>query len=269
VEAQALGKVDKGGYTLEKLAYYSEPGVFIPALLFLPKQAGPRPAVVYVDEEGKSAGRTPEELLEPLAKAGYAALSIDVRGVGETFVPAPGYDRVDHRGFTQNGEADLLYGAMRAGRTAIGLRVTDVLRGVDYLESRAEVNRAKIAVAGKGWGALAALFASALDGRVAGAVSNRMLSSYAAITESELFVHRPSSFVPGVLAKFDLPAVAAAIAPRPVVLVNAVDAQGRRTPLEAAAQLFGAAGGAAPPRLVHADSPGELMAEYRRLLDGL
>ena len=277
VDAQVLGRIDKGGYTLEKLAYYSEPEVYIPALLFLPREPGPRPAIVFVNEGGKSAEGAPEELLEPLARAGYAVLAIDPRGTGETRPPtSPEYNHRNYRGFTEDAEADLFYDPLRAGKTILGLRILDALRGVDYVESRAEVNRAKIVLAGHGAGAVTALFAAALDERVAAAACTRMLSSYAAIPASELYAHRPADFVPGALRAFDLPGVAGLVAPRPLLFVNLVDARGRRTAEQRAREeyrpaeaVYGLAGAAGRLRIAHADAPGEIVREYLRHFGGL
>ena len=277
VDAQVIGRIDKGAYTLEKLVYYSEPEVFVPALLLVPKQTGPRPAIVVVNEGGKSAGRAPEELLEPLARAGYAVLAIDPRGTGETTPPTPSeYNHRNYRGFTEDSEADLFYDSLRAGRTILGQRVVDVLRGVDYLQGRAEVNRAKIMLAGQGSGALTALFAAALDERVAAAACTRMLDSYAAIPAVDLYAHRPGDFVPGALGAFDLPEVAGMVAPRPLLLLNMVDAHGRRAVIERqrglyrpAMGVYGLAGADNALRLAQADSPAEIVQQYLHHFGGL
>jgi len=260
---QVIGRIDKGDYTLEKLVYYSQPEVYIPALLLLPKKQGPSPAVLFVNDAGKSADGLPEGYLEPLARAGYVVLAIDPRGMGETApsTEAP-YNRRDYRGFSQDSEVDLFYAALRAGRTILGLRVLDVLRGVDYLETRAEADRGRISVIGHGAGGLFALYAAALDSRVHSAACTRTLVTYSSILESDLYAHRYSGFAPGALQAFDLPDLAAMAAPRPLLLLNPVDQRQERIGSEAAAASYARAGSVCQ----QADSAGEAVEQYLRHL---
>jgi hypothetical protein len=84
LNARQLGRVDKGRYFLEKVVYYSDPEVYVPGLLLLPKLKAPGPAVVFVNEGAKTAADAVEKYLRPLAEAGNAVLAIDPRGTGET-----------------------------------------------------------------------------------------------------------------------------------------------------------------------------------------
>ncbi len=258
---QVLVGIDKGSYFLEKLVYYSEPEVYIPALLFLPKKQGPSPAVVFVNEAGKSADGVPESYLEPLVKAGYVVLAVDPRGMGETAPPteAP-YNLRDYRGFSQDSEVDLFYGALRVGRTILGLRVLDVLRGLDYLETRSEVDRKRLSVIGHGAGGLFTLYAAALDERIRSAACTRTLVTYSAILESDLYRHRYSGFAPRALEAFDLPDVAALVAPRPLLILNPVDQLQERVAPEKARLSYGSAGSSVVVR--QADSTAEAVGEY-------
>ena len=54
------------------------------------------------------------------------------------------------------------------------------------------------------------------------------LASYQRIVDSEQYTYPLGNFVPNVLRHTDLPALAAAMAPRRVVLAGAVDAAGRK-----------------------------------------
>src|SRR6185503_20497670 len=68
---------------LEKISFVSEDGEYIPGLLWLPRRQQPAPTVLIVDDRGKQAVAT-SGLVEPLLKAGYAVLAVDLRGRGET-----------------------------------------------------------------------------------------------------------------------------------------------------------------------------------------
>ncbi len=255
---------DKGRYALERLVYYSEPGVYIPGLLFLPKNERPAPAVVFVNEAGKSADGVVERYLRPLAEAGYAGLSIDLRGVGET-APA-GSQAVDYRAIVMDSESSALYQALRAGRSIVGMRAYDVRRAVDYLLTRKEIDGQRISAAGFGSGGLLVLYAAALDDRIRSVVSIGSLVSYRSIVETELYTHRPSEFVLSALRHFDLPGVAAAIAPRPLQLLNTVDAaqlpvetEQCRAAYELTRRAYTLAGAAENFRVARAESPADIL----------
>jgi dienelactone hydrolase len=262
LSSSVLGRSDQGAYTVERLVYRPEPDIFIPSLLLLPKKAGPVPVVVVVNEEGKSGGEIVNRLLAPLCKAGCAVLSIDPRGTGETATPPR---RSEYAELVMGGDASHAYTALRADRTLIGMRVFDTIRAADYIETRPELDRKNIAVVGIGSGGLLALYASVLDNRFLRVGLTGMLISYASVIENEYYTHPPSGSVPGALHDFDLPEIAALLAPRPLVLVNPVDGfQRRADPTRAAAEykvagdIYRLEGAAQAFHLAFADTPGEI-----------
>jgi cephalosporin-C deacetylase-like acetyl esterase len=270
-----LSRVDKGSYKLEKVVYYSEPEIFIPALLLLPKSnLQPAPAVVFVNEGGKSSDGLVENYLSPLAEQGYVVLSIDPRGMGETAPPtAHPYDQRDYRGFAEDVEADLFYDALSAGKTLVGMRTWDVLRGVDYLQSRTEVDPKRIAAIGQGMGGLLVMFAAALDERIQSVACASTLVSYSAVVESEIYTQRFSAFAPSLLRDFDLADVAALIAPRLLLLLNSMDPSHGRVTLDRATETYRVTsatyrllGASQNFAVVHRDSAKEIAESYVELL---
>ncbi len=270
LQAVRVLEVDKGSLRLEKVVYYSEPEIFIPGLLFLPKTEGPHPAVVFVNEGGKAADNLVEDYLKPLAEAGNVVLSIDPRGMGETDPMAPrSSSPASFKDFVHDSEARFYYDSMRVGKTPLGSRTADVIKAVDHLVARKEVDGNRVSVIGHGLGGLIALYAAALDERIYSVAATRSLISYEAIVESELYTHRFTSFVPGVLGDFDLPEVAALVAPRPLLLLNPVDAVHRVAPAgevkstyESTAQVYGLAGVAENFRQAHALTAREIADQY-------
>jgi hypothetical protein len=67
--------------------------------------------------------------------------------------------------------------------------------------------------------------AAALDERVQAVLIQRTLATYSSIVDSEEYEIALDWFAPGILKHFDVPDIAAAIYPRPVWVVDAVDAQ--------------------------------------------
>ena len=266
----SLLAVDQGPLRLEKVVYYSEPDIFIPGLLFLPKTEGPHPAVIFVNEGGKSAGNIVEDYLKPLAAAGNVVLSIDPRGMGETDPMAPRSSApASFKDFVHDSEASFYYDSLRIGKTPLGARAADVIKAVDYLATRKEVDAARVSAIGHGLGGLIVLYAAALDDRIQSAAATRSLISYEAVTENELYTHRFTSFAPGAIGDFDLPEVAALVAPRPLLLVNSVDQVHRVAPAdqvkaayEATARIYGLAGAPGNFSQAHALTAKEIADAY-------
>ena len=231
VEAQIVDVESLEGLRVEKLFFESEPGMPIPCLAVRPEADGPLPALIYLDERGKSADM---QTVTALARGGLLVLAVDVRGVGET-ASRGGRGDEDPESWPRlllGAEANCACNAFLMGTTMLGLRTFDAARCVDYLLTRDDVDPARIAVLGVGNMGLVALHAGALDARIATTITDGALATYRSIAFSEVYRHPPESFVPGVLSEYDLPNVAAIVAPRRLLMVNPSDPM--RAPLELA-----------------------------------
>jgi hypothetical protein len=121
--------------------------------------------------------------------------------------------------------------ALHIGRPLVGLRMTDVLRGVDLLAARTDVERTRIYGFGRDAGAIPLLHAAALDERIRKIALEGMLASYQTIIQQRIHRQIFEQVIPGVLRSYDLPDVVAALAPRQVWVVNGVNALGQRMKL--------------------------------------
>lgn len=95
------------------------------------------------------------------------------------------------------------------------------------LASRPEVEAGQIFGFGVGSGALTLLHAAVLDDRIKRVALDRMLVSYNSAVNHKLHRDVFESVVPGVLKSYDLPDLAAALAPRAVWIVDAQDPLGK------------------------------------------
>ncbi len=224
------------GYTIEKVQFLSEPGVYIPAWVFVPeKRAGVLPTILYVSDEGVEAegmefegaeGSGPTHgVLDTLVRKGNLVVAVDVRGIGETRPPhCP--DSTASNEFRQlfDVETAMAYMAWFMDQSLLGMRVQDVVRSVDYVMSRREADTGHLRMFGKGMGGLWGLYAAALDPRIHTLISVRSMLSYRSLTQVDRYLYGADVFVPDVLLHLDLPEVAAALAGRPLALVLPVDA---------------------------------------------
>ncbi len=215
----SFGKLDRAGYQIEKLTYESEPGIRIPALLYLPVAARGQ-GIVFAHGQGKSAAH-PEA--ESLARAGHTVLSIDLRGYGETRPPGERNGSDWARYF---GNYDAAMTAMLSGKSLVAMRAADIAAAVDVLEPRV----ASVAGYGREGGAIAMLHAAALDARIKRLALEGMLASYESVVNQRINRLVFEQIVRGALRTYDLPDLAAAIAPRPVWISGGVDANGNPVP---------------------------------------
>jgi hypothetical protein len=116
------------------------------------------------------------------------------------------------------------------GSPVIGQRVWDILRALDYIQSRSDVDGSQIRVIGEGSAGLAAMMAAVLDQRVRSVFLSRSVATYSSVVNSEDYALTLDWFVPGILQHFDIPDIAAAIHPRPVWVIDALDAEGKVLP---------------------------------------
>src|SRR5262249_4055003 len=123
----------------------------------------------------------------------------DARGIGESRADTCGQNQF----LTPYGN-DYFYAihALMLDSPYVGQKTFDVLRVLDWLKS---FGHKEIHLVGNGWGSLPATFAALHEEAVVQVTFKPALASYQDVAESESYTWPLSSFVPGVLEKFDLP----------------------------------------------------------------
>jgi hypothetical protein len=124
------------------------------------------------------------------------------------------------------------------------MRVLDLLGCFDYLASRPDVDASDIGVVGKGAAGVTALYAAALEPRIARTAVEEAPMSYLDLARARFYQDALDIVVPGLLKDFDLPDIAASLAPRTLWLVNPVTASGVSAPVPTAAVQYAAVAGA-------------------------
>jgi dienelactone hydrolase len=155
------------GYRRQDLVYHAQPGVWVTANLYLPENsAGKIPGIVIA--HSLHAPKTQFELQDMgilWARAGSAVLVMDLVGHGERFEGYPWSREGYHSRYITGMQLDLV------GESLIKWMVWDILRGVDLLLERNDVDEKRIILLGAvaGGGDPAAV-AAALDTRISAVV---------------------------------------------------------------------------------------------------
>jgi len=228
VAVKILSREDKGYCTLEKFEFDNGAGALVPGYMLTPKSGkAPFPAIYYCHchgnryESGKEEIFTtrpaPEVPAEVLTKAGYVIMVIDAYCFSERSGKGPG-------GAQEKGGAEELSASKRElwfGRSLWAMMVRDDLMALDYLFTRPEVDKQRVAVTGMSMGATRSWWLMALDERIKTGVAVACLTRYQdLISEHNLKAHGIYYFVPGILNHFDTEAIISLIAPKPVLFMT-------------------------------------------------
>lgn len=217
-EYKEVGDVSRDGYFLVKVLFETEPGIVVPGLLFSPKKEGPTPLVVYLHDQGKSAVVGAGGRCEELVKAGNRVLAIDLRGMGET-APSPPSAKPGQFG---NSWRETFI-SLHLNRPLLGQRVHDLLAVVEFIDQKVGKHLTGIEVVGVGSYGPIALHAAALDPRIKKVTLDHSVISWSAVTRTPINYDQLSAVVPGALTAYDLPDLAALIAPRPLQILAPID----------------------------------------------
>ena len=167
-EVQA--RPDDEGFAVQHVSYAVEAGERATALVVRPKGAtGRRPVVIYLHGTGSSKDRSVARLKE-FARRGFVAVAPDGRFHGER-IPA---------GATGDAYADAMVAAFRTGQGHPFLydTVWDVMRLLDYLGTRDDVDPARIGLTGMSKGGMETYLTAAVEPRIAVAVAKHGVQSF-------------------------------------------------------------------------------------------
>lgn len=210
LHATVTGVLTRDGYRVEKIAFQSRPDFWVTAHLYVPDGEGPFP--VILNPHGHWGWKKTEPVVQARliaqAKRGYLAMIVD--SPGRSF---EGDRPVERRQQGPHGDWRL---AMGAG-TATGVYVWDLMRALDYLETRPEADTTRVGITGASGGGTATTYAFAADERIDCAVP----VVYA--TSLEVNPHNGClcNHVPGTLRVGDRSDLLALRAPAPVLLIGA------------------------------------------------
>jgi dienelactone hydrolase len=251
-------------------AYAADASQRVPGILIKPKSQHTARLPVVIVLHGTGGNKEGQAgWLKELAGKGFLAVAIDGRYHGERTKAGKGsveYNEAILRAFRTGQEHPFLYDT-----------VWDVMRLVDYLETRADVDGARIGLIGFSKGGMETYLAAAVDKRIRAAVPCIGVQSFRWAVEHDAWQSRVGTFqaamngaakdsqvaqvdgafvrrfydrvVPGIYSEFDGPAMLPLIAPRPLLVINGdSDARTPRPGLmeciDAARKAYSAAGAA-------------------------
>ena len=212
------------GYRREKFVFESRPGMGVLGYLLTPAgKKAPHATVVCVpghgrgvddivgiDENGKDRSVKPFyefDFAVQVVEHGMAAVAIEPMAFG-----CRRDARNIEKGLKQSACQPTAGSALLLGETMIGWRVWDVMRTIDWIETRPELDAKRVGCLGISGGGTCTQFSSALDLRIKAAFVSGYLNTF---RDSIMSVsHCIDNYVPGILNWAENYDVASLIAPR-------------------------------------------------------
>lgn len=212
-------------YRREKLAFETRPGSSILVYLLTPKNgSGKLPAVVSIPGHGRGVDDivgVDEKGQDRTKKVGYQydyAVQIAEHGMASVAIEPMGFGcrrdpKAKSKNLTTSSCQPAAGAALLFGETMVGWRVWDVMRAIDWIESRPELDAKRVGCMGISGGGTITLFSAALDPRIKAAFVSGYLNTF---RDSILSLsHCIDNYVPGILNWAEQYDVAGLIAPRP------------------------------------------------------
>ncbi len=258
-KAEVVEQVAADGYLREKVLFHTTPDIRVPAYVLIPTKVPlPVPAVVLLHDHGGFYMWGKEKLVPlddehpvltkfrqtayggigiapELARQGYVVIVIDMFYWGERRMLLDD-DAVDWRtrprtitperisefnrrsGDNEQLAARTIYAA---GFTWSGVMFWDDIRTVDYLLTRPEVDKNRIACVGLSVGAIRSAHLAALDERIKAAVVVCWMTSFPTQLKTKIVnTIGFTKLVPGLYQHLDYPDVASLAMPTPVLYIN-------------------------------------------------
>jgi hypothetical protein len=213
-------------YRRESILLHSRPGVAVFAYLLTPtNRKPPYPTVIAIPGHGRGLDDIvgiDEQGADRTGKPGYQhdfALQAVEHGLAVLAIEPMGFGhRRDARTRAKGAEASACQpaagSALLLGETMIGWRVWDVMRSVDWISTRPELDAQRVGCLGISGGGTCTLFSTALDPRIKAAFVSGYLNTF---RDSIMSVsHCIDNYVPGILNWAENYDIAGLIAPRPL-----------------------------------------------------
>ncbi len=210
----------------EKFIFESRPGVFVLGYLLTPSNATePLATVVCIPGHGRGIDDIvgiDDQGRERTTKVGYEydfAIQAVERGLAAVAIEPMAFgcrrDAITKaKGATAYACQPVAGSALLLGETLLGWRIYDVMRTIDWIETRPDLNAKRIGCMGISGGGTCTLFAAALEPRIRAAMVSGYLNTFRASIMS--MSHCMDNYVPGILQWAEMYDVAGLIAPRPL-----------------------------------------------------
>lgn len=243
------GVLKKDGYRIEKIIYESMPGFHVTACMFIPNGIrGKRPVVIHVSGHTVLSFREPvyQTFIHNLVKKGFIVFAIEPIGQGERdqyFDPLKNKSVIGQGVNTHTYVGDQCF---ISGSSLAKYFAWDIIRGVDYLETRKEVDMNNIGIAGRSGGGTQSAYGAAFDDRIKAAAPEAFITSQRRLLELPGLQDAESNLYQAAMNRIEHADFIEVRAPKPMMIVTTTrdyfNIQGARETCEEAVKAYKAFG---------------------------
>jgi dienelactone hydrolase len=224
LNARIFDRIDRDGYTIEKVYFNALPGFYVAGNLYRPKGKGSGPFPAILNPHGHwSNGRMVDDINGSIAarciqfaRMGMIALNYDMVGYNDTqfadthlkAAKKPVDFYATHNAFA-NDRTNLLWNVH-----LMGLQTWNGIRAVDFLETLSEVDPKRLGCTGESGGGTQTFLLGAIDDRIV--VQGPMVMVSHTMQGGCLCEN-----MPGLRIDFSNMELAAAFAPKPQIMIGA------------------------------------------------
>ena len=178
LHAEITGKIPMDGFIIEKLVFQSLPGIYVTALVYVPKDHQSKHPAVLVPAGHAADGKFHYQALsQRLAGRGYVVISWDPVGQGERSQFWDSKAQKSRYNLICAEHAVMGNLAYLAGANLARWEVWDGIRAVDYLLTRPDVDGERISITGTSGGGTQTALIAALDPRIKVAVPSCFITA--------------------------------------------------------------------------------------------
>ena len=224
---QTLDVTDFPDYRRERFVIETRPGMMLLGVLLTPKNAGSQPFptvvnvpghgrgvddIIGIDDNGKTQSSEKNiyhDYALQCVRQGMAAVAIENMAFG-----CRRDEKAKQKSLNGSVCQPTAGAALLLGETMVGWRVYDVMRTIDWIATRPELDAKRVACMGLSGGGTVTLFSTALDTRIKAAFVSGYLNTFRDCIMS--VSHCIDNYVPGILNWGEMYDVASLIAPRPL-----------------------------------------------------
>lgn len=223
-KVETVGRVERDGFTVHQLVLTAESGLRLPALAYVPARPTGA-ATLYLHGTSMVADAAPGGPIEALMRQGHVVVAAELRGLGETALPAARPDW--SRGHFGSGVREFFL-AYLMGKSVVGLRTADALLWARFLRDfQAPIPRESVHLVAQGAAAIPALHAAALAGDTFSSVTlKNMVRSWEDVVGTPEPA-RATDIVHGALRHYTLADLVETVGPAKVSVVQPAGVSGR------------------------------------------
>jgi cephalosporin-C deacetylase-like acetyl esterase len=214
---RVLAESKQPEFTQDHIQFETQPGIWLDATVYIPSSAGRKPAVLIVKESDTDDLRTRpggdlfhlvplDTMAEQLAKRGQVVLEMETRNSPMNYSAGPYVGN-----WVPDQQANLI------GLNLPAMRAHDILRGVDLLRARSDVDPNSIRGTARSIEGVCLLLAAASDQRIAGIWLDKTPYSLRAALDGSMTADLWDAVIPKFVLRWDLSNLVKAMGSRHVL----------------------------------------------------